>query len=373
MIDSIKTPENMQEEENVDFLALAKTLWIGRKTILICLFIGLVFGIIVALSTTNQYTARTVLVPQVKSSTKSSLSSLAALAGVDLGMTESTDLSPLIYPKIVNSIPFNIELMNTPVHFQSLNKPVTIFDYYTKIKKPNIFAYIAKYTIGLPSLFINFIRPKEEELRLSKGVSRKSLYMTKKQLLVKKMLDKTMQLAVEKKDGYLTLSVSSEDPVVAAELTQKAQQMLQDFITEFKVEKSRAELDFIQGRYNIAKSEAEGFQFNMATNLDKYKNLTSNIPQVSNSRIQTKYAIANSVYLDLAKQLEQAKIQVKRDTPVFTVIEPVCIPSEKSNRGKVFLILVWSIGGIFIGMVLILGKQWFVNFRKQWADVANTN
>ena len=38
-----------------------------------------------------------------------------------------------------------------------------------------------------------------------------------------------------------------------------------------------------------------------------------------------------NVTQQLAAQVEQAKLQVNKNTPVFTIINPVTIPYEKSN------------------------------------------
>jgi uncharacterized protein involved in exopolysaccharide biosynthesis len=364
-----ETPLNTDfQDDSIDVVAILKTLWKGRLTLIICTVLGIGVGLLVAFSTPNQYTARTVLVPQVKSSAKSSLSSLASLAGVDLGMSESADLSPILYPQIVGSIPFKLELMHTPVHFQDCDSAISVLDYYTLDRKPTLLSTAAKYTIGLPGVIMGAIRPKPKETAPPKQMLKGPINLTADELAIKKILDAQVSLEVEKKEGYLTLTVTMEDPIVAAELAEKAQQMLQQFITDFKVEKSRAELNFIQERFNIAKSQAEGYQYGMASNLDRYKDLTSNIPEVSNSRLQSKYTIANSVYMELAKQLEQAKIQVKRDTPVFTVVEPVSIPKEKSNSGRIKILILFMMVGCVGGVALLYLKKWLHELKLKWAD-----
>ena len=105
------------------------------------------------------------------------------------------------------------------------------------------------------------------------------------------------------------------EALAAAELAQKAQVLIQRDITNFKVKKSQADLDYIQCRYDVAK--AERYQVNVAVNTDRFKNLTSTLPQVWTTRIQTRYAIVNNVFLDLAKLLEQAKINVKKGHSSF--------------------------------------------------------
>ena len=102
----------MDDEEGIDIMALVKQLWDGRKTIIIWTCSFIVLGLIAALTMKRTYTVSTVMVPQVGSKSNSSLSSLASLAGIDLGTSSSgAELSPLIYPQIVSSVPFRKELM----------------------------------------------------------------------------------------------------------------------------------------------------------------------------------------------------------------------------------------------------------------------
>ena len=358
----------VETEDEIDLMAIAKTIWGGRKTILISILIGTLLGVFVAILTPNEYTAISIMVPQTGGKSPSGLSNLASLAGVDLGMAESSELSPVIYPKIVGSIPFKLELMNTPVNFSTFDKPITVYDYYTKKQKPTFLGALKKYTIGLPGVILRAIRKTPQELTLPKGPTNQPINLTKKQYEVKKALDKCISLEVEKKDGYLTLTVRMPEALAAAQIAQKAQELLQRDITKFKVEKSQANLDFIQERYNIAKAEAEGYQVNIAVNTDRYKSLTSSVPQVSNTRIQSKYGIANNVYLELAKQLEQAKIQVKKDTPVFTIIEPVSIPFEKSKPNRPQLLIIWIFIGCIAGVCITFGKQYFIKIKEKWSE-----
>ncbi|HET9571896.1 MAG TPA: Wzz/FepE/Etk N-terminal domain-containing protein [Bacteroidales bacterium] len=354
--------------EEIDLMAIAKTLWAGRKTILISIIIGTVLGVFVAILTPNEYTATSIMVPQTGGKSTSSLSSLASLAGVDLGMAESAELSPVIYPKIVSSIPFKLELMNTPFNFKEFDKPVSLYDYFTQNRNPNLLGVLKKYTIGLPRVILGAIRKTPDDQTLPKAITGQPLSLTKKQNDVKKILDQCISLEVEKKDGYLTLVVRMPEAFAAAQVAQKAQELLQRDITKFKVEKSQANLDFIQERYNVAKAEAEGYQINIAVNTDKYKDLTSSVPQVKTTRIQTKYGIASGVYQELAKQLEQAKIQVKKDTPVFTIVEPVSVPLEKTKPNRPQILIFWIFLGCIIGIGLVYGKQFASEIKRMWNE-----
>jgi len=97
------------------------------------------------------------------------------------------------------------------------------------------------------------------------------------------------------------------------------------------------------------------YQVSVAVNTDRIKNLTSTLPQVGNARTQIQYTIANTVFQDLAKQLEQTKIQVKKDTLVFTIVEPVVVPSESSKPNRPMILVMWIFLGGIIGVVIIFG------------------
>lgn len=162
------------------------------------------------------------------------------------------------------------------------------------------------------------------------------------------------------------------EALAAAQVAQKAQELLQREIIKFKVEKSQANLNLIQERYDVAKAEAKakakakakGYQVNIASNSDKYKDLVSSVLQVTNTRLQTKYGIANTVYQELAKQLEQAKIQVKKDTPVFIIVKPVTIPSEKSKPSRTKLVVVWLFLDGMIGSGFVLENNGSKDLKK---------
>jgi hypothetical protein len=283
-------------------------------------------------------------------------------------MSASSELSPLIYPQIVGSIPFQLELMNTPLNFSKVDRPVSLFEYYTEYSKPSVLSSVKKYTIGLPGMLVGAIRGKPKPQELPEGLANKPLSMTEEQYLIKKFIDAQLTLDVNTKEGYLTLSARMPEPLVDAQLAQKAQDLLQRYITEFKIEKARTNLEFIQGRYDENKIEFEKAQVSLAMINDRSKAFTSTMPRIEIDRIQTRYTITFGVYQDLAKQLEQAKIQVKKDTPVFTIVEPASIPSEKSKPKRAMILVIWLFLGGATGVAIVFGKHFLADWKKKWNE-----
>ena len=158
------------------------------------------------------------------------------------------------------------------------------------------------------------------------------------------------------KDGYITLSVDMPEPLAAAQLAAKVQELLQRYVTDFKIQKVKANLEFVEGRYEEAKKEYEKKQEELAIFNDANRNLVSNVAKTTQERLNNEYTLLFGVYSELAKQREQANIQVKETTPVFTVVEPVTIPTERSkpNRGLICIAFTFLGGFIGIGLVLTL-------------------
>ena len=364
------------DEEGIDMLALIKSLWDGRKTVIIttCIFIGL--GLVAALTMKRTYEVNTVMVPQMSSKSSSSLSSLASLAGFDLGTSSSgAELSPLIYPQIVNSVPFRKELMYTPLHFADVDTAVSMFTYAKDYTKTTVMGSIMKYTIGLPGTILTAIRGEQPDMVLpgadeADAGDVKPLVLSNDEVKVLKKVGESVSLMVDKKEGYITLSVKGNDPVMAAELAIKAQQLLQEEVTRFSVEKSQTELDYIQARYNEIKKEAEAYQDQLALVTDRSQNMTGTRDRIERDRIQAKYNVANSIYGEMAKQLEQAKMQVKKDTPVFTVIQPVTVPTQPSNSRSKTLI-VWTFLGFVLGCGIVLAKGYLPKLMEQFKNETN--
>lgn len=360
-----------EEEEGLDIIALVKSLWDGRKTIIICTCVFIVLGLFAAITMKRTYTVSSVMVPQVGSRSNSSLSSLASLAGFDIGATNlsSSELSPLVYPQIVNSVPYRLELLYTPLHFEKADTAVSIYTYAKEYAKPSVMSKVMKYTIGLPFTILNALRKEkpETDIVVSKegDNSPKPLVLTKDEDKLIKSIAHSVSLAVDKKEGYLTLTVIGSEPVMTAELALKAQQLLQTEVTRFRTEKAKQQLDYVQARYNEIKAETEAYQTQLATVRDRSKNMPTSRSLIEQERIQTKYTVSSSIYAEMAKQLEQVKMQVKRDTPVLAVIQPITVPRQPSNsRAKT--LFVWTFFGVILGCGIVLGKEYLPKVKAMF-------
>ncbi|PXZ43574.1 lipopolysaccharide biosynthesis protein [Sanguibacteroides justesenii] len=347
------------EEQEIDLVEVVRKLWKNRKLILKVTVCFMVIGILVALFSPKVYTAGSTMVPQSGEKNMSGgLSGLASMVGINLGsMSAGEVLSPKIYPKIIASVPFQKELMNAPLTFEGIDHPVTLFEYFTEdqYQQFSLIGFIKKYTIGLPGVIMEAIRGKDTTSIVPTGVNSLIQYMTKDELEVSKKLKDIISLNVNDKDGYVQLSAELPEPLAVAQLAQQAQALLQKYITEFKLEKVASNLKFVEDRYNETKNDFEEKQKELARFQDRNKNFSSAMAKIEEERLTAEYTLANNVYNELAKQLEQAKIAVKETTPILTVVDPVVIPNERSKPKRALICVLFTFLGGFAGIGLVLG------------------
>ena len=342
-------------EDEIDLIELLKKVYFKKKFILKVSILTALFGIVYALFQPNEFTSTTTFIPQLSSGVKaggSSLSGLASLAGINIGsMESSSEFPPTLYPQVVNGIPFKLDLLSSEIIFA--NKASNVKDYFLEKKSSfNIFGTIKKYTIGLPSLILGSFQNQEGQLVESEiySVSEedKSLFNN---------ISDGLSLSINEKEGFITISFTDSNKNVAAQITQVAQNLLQKKIIEFKNKSSKEMLDFAMKQYFDKKESYELLQDERAIFVDKNINISSSLFQNKLSRIESELSIAQTVVQQLASQVEQVKLQVNKNTPVFTTIQPVTVPFERSAPKRSLIVIVFGFLGIVISVGYVLVKR----------------
>jgi uncharacterized protein involved in exopolysaccharide biosynthesis len=209
---------------------------------------------------------------------------------------------------------------------------------------------IKKYTIGLPSLIL--FKNQKEYTNQSKIYS-----ITEEDKDLFQILENNLSLSINEKEGFITISYTDNNKNVAAQVTQIAQNLLQEKIIEFKNKSSKEMLDFATKQYSDKKESYEKLQDERAVFVDKNINISSSLFQNKLSRLESEVNISESIVQQLASQVEQAKLQVNKDTPVFTTIKPVTIPFERSAPKRSLIVIVFVFLGLVLSAVYVLVKE----------------
>lgn len=370
-------PQPAEGEGSIDYIALLKRLWQKRKLIMVIVGAFAVIGLAAALLQKPVYKASCTFVPQMSgkkgNSTLSSLAALAGMSSMDLGA--SSELSPLIYPQLLDNVDLMKELIYTKFDFKKFDEPVSLFDYYMNpdYQQASWVGYYLAYSYGLPLTLLGYAleavlpQPTDEPVAsasVQQTTPEVSRY-TKDEYECVKFMHTCISLNVEKKDGYLTLSCQMKEKQLAAEVCQAVFDLLGKYITEFKLAKASDDNVYIRSLYEEAKADYEQKQLALARFEDSNRGAMTATAQIRRDQLLADYNLAYAMYTELSKQLLQSDMQVKEDTPILSAVKPVVVPNMKSNsRAKTLAVFVFL--GVCVACGLVLGLDWLKKKGSKW-------
>lgn len=341
---------NTHKDDEIDLIALLKTIFVARRFVIRTTILFAVVGVILALISPVKYNASSTFVPQLsEGQTNSSLGGLASLAGINLSAimgNQPQEIPPSLYPQIAESIPYRLALLDATVGANETSFRDYILGQDGGV---SILSFLKKYTIGLPGLLLNKQTDNNENLDTS------LFQITEQDKDLFELLAQVVSIEVDDQEGLVSISVELADRMVAAQLAQAATDLLQSNIISFKSQSARNNLDFIERQFESKRQEFEQIQDSIAVFKDQNLNITSTLYQNQLTRLESRFTVTSSVFQELAGQVEQAKIQVNKDTPIFTIIEPVSVPLERSKPKRTMMVIIWTfLGGVFsVGWVLL--------------------
>lgn len=338
---------------------VGKILKAWKKVLLFALG-GAVFGVIIGLSTPRTYTSKTVVAPElVTRATSGGLSTLASLAGVNMNTMALTDaMHPDMYPSIINSTAFYIDLFDMPVVVETKDSLVhtDLYDYMAHYTKHPWWGYI----VGLPfmakdAVFKLFSKPNEAE-EAEGHADMDSLRLTREQERVIKALSKCITPSLEKRSYLLSISVTTQDPMISANLANAVVEELKRFVVSYRTEKSRENVEYFQILYEETRDDYLKAQRAYANYMDTHQNIISKGTQVYQQQLQNEAQLRFQMYSQTAQNLMNSEAKLQQEAPVLVVIQPGMAPRlGKPSRAK--LAILWFLLGAIAGAVFVCLKK----------------
>ncbi|MFC2118134.1 Wzz/FepE/Etk N-terminal domain-containing protein [Bacteroidota bacterium] len=362
-----------QDDQSKELLKFLKILWKKRRTIIWTVIVFTAFGLFVAIYSPVEYTASTIMVPQIKSGSSGlgSLSGFAAMAGINLNSlsNDGFELSPIMYPQIVKSISFQKEIMYSPLKWKDIEDSVSLLDYSSNYSNPGPLSVIKKYTIGIVGVLTNLIKgEKQENDELFTKSEDGLVYITEAEKNLRGSLTNQISLVVNTRDGYITLTAKAPEAKVAAQIAYKAQKLLQKIVTEYKIDRAKQNKIFIEGLYKEKKAEYDTAKIELAMYMSSNQNIVSAIEKTKLEGLTGVHQLALTVFTNIAQQLENAKIKIKEDTPIFSIIEPVSVPFERSGPRRKIILLMYVFVGFIIGSGFVFLNSFYIYIKHIWKD-----
>jgi len=363
----MEEPKQDIRTDEIDLVEVAKKIWAERKLIIKITLVFLLLGLIIAFGTPKEYKAETTLLIETGggSSMNGLLQQFGGLAGISLGAgQEGVNLNPDIYPEIVQSTPFLVELMGENIHSEKLDSSISVSKYLSTYVKPSVIGVIFSYTFGLPGKISSLFKKKEKPEDTLPQITNSPITITKAQKEIMESIKSRIKLTPDDANGSLKISAEMPDPLAAADMANAVYKYLAKYLIEYKVQKVKADLDFINEQHAEARQRYMDAQQRLALYRDANRNVMLSSFRTEEERLQNEYILSFNVYNGLSQQLEQSKLKVQEKTPVLKVIDPVKVPLEKSKPKRSLILAAMIFVGGFLGVGLVFFKIIAKNFNK---------
>ena len=327
---------------------------------------GFLLAVVVVLVTPKQYQTQVKLLAETgsKNGAGGLLGQLGGMSGLNLGglsglmggSSEKDALTPELYPEIVKSTPFLIEVLGQKVTESKHGLTMTVAEYLSSHNKAP-FSGIKEIFTGKPVTATVFKAPSDPKAILK---------LSKDQMELAKGLADIINLSVASaSEGGLTgggskvitVSVEVQDPFVSAQLADSVVGSLKNYIISYNTGKAKKDMDFVKARFNEARDRYYATQQALASHNDRNLNVITSSANMSKERLQTENALASNIYNSMAQVMEQAKLKVQDQTPVFTVIEPAKVPLIKSKPKGVIIAMGLMFVGAFVGVGVVFIRR----------------
>jgi uncharacterized protein involved in exopolysaccharide biosynthesis len=312
--------ENFQEDDEIDLLELWAILWRGNWFImgfaLACTLVAVYMTLFVM---PVMYKSNTVLLPNKSDSGASRLSGL------------------------VGSLPIPLNLPGGGGEVDKVGSFLNSRTLKTRL--------IEKYDL-LPRYYPDMWDSSTQQWKVEDPAARPTLVKA----LQTGLIDGYLSVNNDDKTGLITLSWEDESPEFASLMLERVIAELRFFLDhEYETDAVR-ERRFVEDQLTEATRELEYWE----------KQVPSG--ELSLAKIQRERLATQTVYTELRKQLELAKITEAKELINFKVLDPPFVPENRSSPARTKICLLTIIASGMFSVFLVFAYNFIANARKNKKD-----
>ncbi|WP_223860146.1 GNVR domain-containing protein [Spirosoma validum] len=325
-----------------------RTIWQGRVQALLIAVVCALVGIITALLLKPEFRSEARIMPEMNNGSGDMfkrLASVAGFAGMDFAEAEGLDaVRPDLYPNVLQSTPFILYLIDQPITTTNGNRS-TIGEFLlpeaSEWSLKRLFSFIKNEPVIYP---INAkaggpVRLSARQRDLADEISER------------------VTAKLDTRSGIISITALMPDANMAATVAHLAMDYLTQYVTSYRTGKARQDLQFYSQRLNESRHRYQTAQFNVFRYNDQHKYYVVQAATMEKQRLEAELTIAQTVYTELSRQFEQAKLKVQERTPVFKVLEPAQVPLKRVSPKRTLIVLLSGGIGLAIGVMYVLARQ----------------
>ncbi len=330
----------------IDFGGIWQALIKNRKLYYIVLPIAFVVAMVIGKSIPNYYRCEVLLAPETGSGGKSAgqLASLASSFGVSLGSGGNAGgdaITPSLYPDLMKSTDFKTSLFPIKVHGKNDKTSITYYDYLKNEWKEPWWED-----------FFGLMAPEKKKDTLVNNFE-----LTGEQSRIAGVIMKNVVCKIDKKTDLISITVTSQDPYVTALLADSVKTRLQDFLTEYRTQKARHDLEYAEVLLSQAKKDYEHARQKYVEFVDANQDIVLESIRQKQTDLENDLQLQYNNYNTLCAQVLAYKAKVQEATPAFTTLQRATVPLGPAGPKRPQIIFVCLFLAALFTTVWILYKE----------------
>ena len=326
--------EEVNKSDYIDLRQLFKKVMARKRLFFITLPIAFVLSSLYIICIPRYYTTEVKLAPEVENTmTGGALGSLASTFGFDLSGMQSTDaISPMLYPDLMEDNGFVTKFFNFKVESADGEIKATYHDYLVHHQQHPWWAFVKEW--------MKKMMPKKEEKVIKGGNGEFNPYILPRlENEVVEAIKSKIKLDVDKKTGVITATVKDQDRLICKTIADSVRNQLQAFITEYRTNKARVDLDYYKKLVAEAKHDYERARQLYGSYSDANTDVVLQSFRSKQDDLENDMQLKFNTYSALSTQLQQAKAKVQERTPAFTLLKGAEVPIKPAGPKRMLFVL----------------------------------
>lgn len=326
--------EEKSKNDYIDLRQIFKKIMERKRLFLITLPAAFVLSSLYIICIPRYYTTEVRLAPEVENPMSGgTLGSLASSFGFDLSGMQSTDaISPMLYPDLMDDNGFVTKFFNFKVQSADGEVKTDYRDYLLNHQQHPWWAYVKNW--------VKQLLPKKQEPTIAGGDGKFNPYVlsrTESELV--EAIRSKVDLSVDKKTGVITAVVKDQDKLICKTIADSVKNQLQAFITEYRTNKARVDLEYYKKLAAEAKHDYERARQLYGSYSDANTDVVLQSFRSKQDDLENDMQLKFNTYSVLSTQLQQAKAKVQERTPAFTLLKGADVPVKPAGPKRMLFVL----------------------------------
>ncbi len=315
------------QEKTFDYWSIAKVLWIKKNTIIKIVLIVSIITSGITLLISNKYRSTAIVLPDSEGSKLGGLgglADLASMAGVSVGGGKSWNE---LYPQIIVSEAVLKSVIYKKYKSEEFKDSVNLIEYFEFDNKD----------------------PKKNYDKTFEALA------------------KLLEINADKKTRVLTLSMVLDESQLAADIINTILFRLDDFIRNKRISSASERRKWIDQRLSDVKSDLAKGE-NSLKDFRERNRVIMGSPQLllEQQRLIREVEINSTVFIELKKQLELAKIDEINTMPIINVLDAARQTTIKDSPKRSVIVIMMFLLSLLLSIGYIIVNQLY---SKQIIDL----